>query len=649
MRLSGLRYRTAWALAVFLVAVLTMGAGAQSPEGLDIQVREAQFDEDGTTEVTVAVTGLPSGTTVPADSFAVREGGESVDGVEVTALENAPDQAPRVVMVVFDTSGSTAGDPLASAKEAAIGFVETVSAAGVDVGLVTFSDQATLVEAPTSDTAAVVDRIEALAAEGETALFDALLVAARTLQNFQGQRSIVTFSDGADTVSTATLDASLNAAATVDAAVSSVALNTGDLDVVPLQELAEATGGTLAQAGSVDELEAAFAQVAGTLTNQFVLTYTGSAAAGEFDLTVGVTVDGETAESTITLLSPRQGGGAGEPRAVTVSDPGIFAERGILIAAVAALGLAVLVILAFILVPAGDQRVARTLERGMRLTRGSDASAAMRQHATPTAVGERAVRLIDRLPKPQGYDEALQQELERAGWPLRAAEFTALRTAAVLVGGVVGWGLFANLLLGVFMAVAGWFVPRLVLQQRVRARQSRFMAQLPDTLQLLSGALKAGYGILQSIDTVVKESPEPTATEFQRVLVEARLGLALEDALAAMADRIGSDDFRWVTVAINIQRRVGGNLAELLETVSETLRAREQVRRQIEVLSAEGRLSAVILVLLPIGLAGYLALTNPDYIGQLFDSTVGQMMVVGAVAFMTVGIVWMRRLIDIDV
>ena len=116
-----------------------------------------------------------------------------------------------------------------------------------------------------------------------------------------------------------------------------------------------------------------------------------------------------------------------------------------------------------------------------------------------------------------------------------------------------------------------------------------------------------------------------------------------------MAERIDSDDFRWVTVAINIQRRVGGNLAELLETVAETLREREMVRRQISALSAEGRLSAVILTLLPIVLGIYMFVVNPDYIGTLFEETIGQLMMLGAAALMVVGVLWMRRLIDIDV
>ena len=175
------------------------------------------------------------------------------------------------------------------------------------------------------------------------------------------------------------------------------------------------------------------------------------------------------------------------------------------------------------------------------------------------------------------------------------------------------------------------------------------MAQLPDTLQLLAGTLKAGYGVLQAIDTVVKEVEDPMSSEFQRALTEARLGLPLEDSLGAMADRVDSDDFRWVVVAMNIQRQVGGNLAELLETVAATLRGREEVRGQIQVLSAEGRLSAVILFALPFVLLAYLLLTNPGYLAPLLTNTIGLLMMAGALVLMLVGWIWIRRLINIEV
>ena len=196
---------------------------------------------------------------------------------------------------------------------------------------------------------------------------------------------------------------------------------------------------------------------------------------------------------------------------------------------------------------------------------------------------------------------------------------------------------------------AGVVVPGVVLDVAKKRRENQFLAQLPDTLTLLSGALKAGYGLLQAVDTVVQESPEPTKQEFQRVLSEARLGLPLNEALDEMAERVGSEDFRWVVVAINIQAQVGGNLAELLDTIANTLREREMVRRQIAVLSAEGRLSGVILSALPFVLVLYLSVVNPDYIGTLIEHWVGRILIGFGLLLMGIGIWWMRKLIQIDV
>ncbi len=133
------------------------------------------------------------------------------------------------------------------------------------------------------------------------------------------------------------------------------------------------------------------------------------------------------------------------------------------------------------------------------------------------------------------------------------------------------------------------------------------------------------------------------------MLSEARLGLPLEDSLMEMAERVGTDDFRWVAVSINIQRRVGGNLAKLLETVAATLRERAATRRQITALSAEGRLSAIILTALPFALGGYMLLVNPDYLQPLVTSGVGQVMMGGALVLMAIGVYWMKNLIEIDV
>ena len=629
-----------------LMVLVVMGSFAVAQQALGVTIQQADLEDDGSTEVLVSVQGNPTGDALPASAFSVTEGGQPVDGVEVEPVEGDSEVEARTVMLLLDTSGSTEGAAIAAAREAATEFAATVTDVGVQVGVVTFADTANLVQAPTDDLQAVTSAIDNIEANGETAFHDAVVVGARALQNVDGQRSMVAFTDGGDTVSEASLQGALTAAGTVDAPVSAVALQSGELDPDALRLITNQTGGTLVQAAGAEQLQQAFGEVATTLTDQYLLTYVAQGESGEFDLSVEVAAGGATASDTVTLLSPRTAPTTGQPNVVASQDPGIFANQGVLWAALGALFLALLVVLAFVLVPTGDSRVTRTLERGMSSFRRTDGHS---ERPDASAISKRAIGLVESVPKPAGYDDKIQLALDRASWPLRASEFTTLRALAVFTAGLVGWGLFGSVVLGLVFAVAAWVGPRLVLEQRVAARKAKFLAQLPDTLQLLAGSLKAGYGILQAIDTVVKETTDPTASEFRQVLTESRLGLPLEDSLDAMADRIDSEDFRWVTVAVNIQRRVGGNLAELLETVADTLREREMVRRTIASLSAEGRLSAVILTALPVVLALYMVVVNPTYIGTLFTETLGQLMMLGAVTLMVLGALWMRRLIDIDV
>jgi tight adherence protein B len=200
------------------------------------------------------------------------------------------------------------------------------------------------------------------------------------------------------------------------------------------------------------------------------------------------------------------------------------------------------------------------------------------------------------------------------------------------------------------VGVIAAMIPIMILNRKKEKRRAQFLRVLPDTLQLMAGSLRAGYGVMQAIDSVAKESTGPTAEEFGRVLTEARLGMPLDLALSDMSERIDNDDFRWVVLAITIQREVGGNLAELLDTVAAVLREREMLRRQIKVLSAEGRLSAIVLIGLPIFLTIYLTLINPSYIGLLVTTgLLGWSMVIVALVLMGLGIIWIRKLITIEV
>jgi tight adherence protein B len=197
--------------------------------------------------------------------------------------------------------------------------------------------------------------------------------------------------------------------------------------------------------------------------------------------------------------------------------------------------------------------------------------------------------------------------------------------------------------------VIGVTAPWFYLSYKESRRTSAFLGQLPDTLQLVAGSLSAGYSMAQAIDTVVREGQQPITGEFNRALIEARLGVPIEDALEGVATRMQSKDFAWVVMAVRIQREVGGNLAELLTTVAGTLRERERLRRQVRVLSAEGRLSAWILGILPPGFALYLLLVRPEYLKPLVTDPLGWLMIGVGVVLLVVGALWMTKAVKVEV
>jgi tight adherence protein B len=227
-------------------------------------------------------------------------------------------------------------------------------------------------------------------------------------------------------------------------------------------------------------------------------------------------------------------------------------------------------------------------------------------------IPDRVTSYGKRFADARGFSERVDAELEAAGVSVRSGEFVVLSIVAALVGAVLG-------------------------------------AALPDVLTIMASSLRAGHSFMQSLDTVAREIAQPAATEFQRVVAEIRLGRSTEEALEALAVRVGSPDFRWAVLAVNIQREVGGNLAEILDSVSDTLRERAMMRRQIQVLTAEGRLSAWVLTLLPCAIAAYMAAVNPSYIGLLVTTKLGLIMLGTAVSLLIVGIFWMRKIVNIDV
>ncbi len=266
-----------------------------------------------------------------------------------------------------------------------------------------------------------------------------------------------------------------------------------------------------------------------------------------------------------------------------------------------------------------------------------------------TALLSRAVEIASRAADKRGLLEGIQARLDRAGLPIRAGELMFFHFSAVLAAGILAALLFRSFLVVALFVFIGAVLPLLFVEVAYRRRHNRFHSQLPDTLTLIAGALKAGYSFLQSVDMVVAETPAPMSDEFKRVLAEAQLGLPVEQALDHMAERLDSTNFYWTVMAVKIQREVGGNLAEVLETLAGTVRERDRVSRQIKTLTAEGRISAIILYVLPFVVAALLYVVNPGYLSVMFTNTIGLVLITVSIALMILGGVWLKKIVTIEV
>ncbi len=268
--------------------------------------------------------------------------------------------------------------------------------------------------------------------------------------------------------------------------------------------------------------------------------------------------------------------------------------------------------------------------------------------APETALVQQAVEYTNRLAVRAGILEKVEQALERADLPIRAGELLFYSAAAVVMV-LLGISILVGPIYGLVAAVLVGFAPGMFVSYKQGSRQRAFEHQLPDTLTLLSSSLRAGFSFMQGLEAVAQEIGPPMRRELQRVFTEVRLGRSPEDALEDAAVRMGSNDLAWTVMAIKIQREVGGNLATLLDTVADTMQKRERIRREIRALTAEGRLSGIILGLLPPVAGLGLFLVAPDYMKTLFDDTLGIAAVIVSAGLAVVGWFWLRKIVDIEV
>jgi tight adherence protein B len=565
------------------------------------------------------------------------------NGAPATALAAENLGRAKSVVLAIDRSRSMEGPALAHATAAARAFV--AGKPGPDrVGIVSFGSRAVKLTSFSSSTIDADLGLRSVAVDPKmgTALWDAVVLGSRQLASEPlAGKVLIVLTDGADTSSKSSLSAAAATARSAGVSVHTIAIASSQLSPKPLRTLARQTGGVYRSAGSTAALRSVYAAVAEELRRTWRVEYLTAARPGD-RLRLEARVPGLGAGSA-TLAVPADAvappGGSGSSPLIPRF---LYGHLGTELVGIA-VGLTILLACALAMVPVRGARLRRRLQ----------------PHLTPGANGRRKADERERLAVFSGLLHATERAfahwlpwqrlarlIERADLPLRTVELFYLAAGCGLL-----FGLFAALSAlpsaGILGALAaGSLVPIGFVWFKAKRRMSAFENQLPDFLITLAAALKAGHSFKQGLQTVVDEGRPPASKELRRVLTEARLGRPIEEALAEMANRLGSKNFEFVITAVTIQGQVGGSLAGLIDMVADTVRQRQQFARKIKALTAMGRAGAYVLMALPFFLGLAITVINPDYMDPLYHSPTGHKLIFIGTGMMLFGSLLLRRVVS---
>ncbi len=585
--------------------------------------------------------------------------GEAVSDLTVESV--AQSSVPVGTVLAIDASGSMSGAPLAAAKAGAVSFVEQSNPAD-QIAIITFADTVQTLSGFTNNKQTLVERINSIQAAGETSFNDAVIQGVSMFDAASGSNllaNLIVLTDGDDTVSTASLDEAVAAVDQREVRVFGVALESPDFNPEPVQRVAEAGGGLFLSTPDPNQLGSLYGAIGREISNTQVARFRSPVfVPGEAEFAVTYQ------DLTTTRIFPVSGfattttaGQTGGPSSTFAPGTTVVVEatapmdiRTLLLMAVGGIGLTLFLFLVILFGRDPEEQPNRFAKR-------------LQAYGSRRAVRpeEEKKNLFARIPFLSKFSQAAEEEVQRRGLlsgmnstleqaniPMTAGEAILAMLGLAAVGGIF-FGIFNGPIAGLVAFAVLILVVFFLVSFTGNREKKKFEKQLPDTLTLLSTSLRAGYSLLQAVEAVAGEAPNPTAREFGRAIAEARLGRTVGDSLRGITDRTQSKDFEWAVMAIEIQREVGGNLAEVLQTVGDTMRARNRLKGEIRALTAEGRISAYVLGALPFVMALFLWTTNPAYLQPLIDETFGRIAIGVGVLLMLGGGLWLRKIVDIEV
>jgi tight adherence protein B len=521
------------------------------------------------------------------------------------------------------------GPPIEGAMIAARAFAERRNRNQL-LALVTFDDVLRVALRFTRNEAAIERALAAPRLAQGTRVYDAISEALALIRRARiSAASIVVLSDGADTGSLSSPTAVAAQARSARVRIFSVGLRSRFFDPAPLQRLADRTGGRYSEATSAAQLTGIYDELGEQLASEYLLRYTSAATPGE-EVQVHLRVDGFARAATASYRTSA---------AHAVGDRLWSSPFLMIIVSIACALLLGVAVVAFVLTrtPGVRDRVSAFVEPPSRAGRIDGR-------------GVREMVLVE-----------TEDVLARARWWPRAAE--ALEISQIgLPAGFVALGTLAATLAAMWLvAVAtgsslaaplGLAVPVLVIvlvKRKLAAVRTRFADQLPDDLQVLASALRSGHSFVGALAVVADDAPEPSRREFRRVVADEQLGAAIEVALRSVVERMRSPELEYVALVSGLHRETGGNTAEVLDRVTETIRERLELRRMVRTLTAQGRMARWVVTLLPIGLLGAIMLLSPGYMEPLFDRSVGLVLLALAALMVAGGSFVIKRIVEIEV
>lgn len=257
------------------------------------------------------------------------------------------------------------------------------------------------------------------------------------------------------------------------------------------------------------------------------------------------------------------------------------------------------------------------------------------------------VSLADRVLRQSSWVPFRERELELAGVRMTPGALVVAVGALGVTLLVLMTLLTGSLLVALLLALLVPGVAKVVLRVKTDRRRAAFGKQLDETIQLIASSLRAGHSFARALDSVATEADSPTAEEFARVINENRIGRDLIVALEQTADRMQNEDFRWVAEAVAVHRDTGGNLNEVLDRVGQTMRERNQIRQEVDTLAAEGKFSAIVLMALPVVVGGAFSLINPGYLGPMFTTNLGRVLLLASLVLYIIGGLWMKKIVNV--